>query len=91
MSEGRALTNFTGNAVATVLIGSWTKEFDAARARRVLDGELPFDETTLSGSDHDGMSADTAAVGVQGLEEAAVAEAAAKEDRARQRESLLSR
>ena len=30
MSEARALTNFTGNAVATVLIGTWTKEIDGA-------------------------------------------------------------
>ena len=30
MSEGRALTNFTGNAVATLLIGTWTKEIDAS-------------------------------------------------------------
>ena len=91
MSEGRAVTNFTGNAVATVLIGTWTKEFDAARARRVLRGELPFDETTLSGSDHDGMSSAPDAVGTQGLEEAAVAEAAAKEERAREREASLTR
>lgn len=47
MSEARALTNFAGNAVATVLIGHWTGELDAERARRVLDGELPFDELTL--------------------------------------------
>lgn len=47
MSEARALTNFAGNAVATVLIGTWTKEFDGERARRVFAGELPFDETTL--------------------------------------------
>jgi aerobic C4-dicarboxylate transport protein len=47
MSEARALTNFAGNAVATVLIGSWTKEIDRARVERVLAGELPFDETTL--------------------------------------------
>ena len=91
MSEGRALTNFTGNAVATVLIGTWTKEFDASRARRVLAGELPFDETTLSGDGHDGMSRAADAVGVQGLEEAAVTEAEAKERRAREREQLLSR
>ena len=91
MSEGRALTNFTGNAVATVLIGSWTKEFDAPRARRVLAGELPFDETTLSGSDHDGMSASPDAVGVQGLEQAAVVEAEAKEQRARDRAAQLTR
>jgi aerobic C4-dicarboxylate transport protein len=52
MSEGRAVTNFTGNAVATVLIGTWTKEFDPAQARRVLHGEAPFDEATLNGDDH---------------------------------------
>ncbi|WP_438353319.1 cation:dicarboxylate symporter family transporter [Microbacterium sp. CJ88] len=58
MSEGRAVTNFTGNAVATVLIGTWTKEFDRERAREVLRGERPFDEATLSG---DGHGADTPA------------------------------
>ncbi|MFJ8621581.1 cation:dicarboxylate symporter family transporter [Kitasatospora sp. NPDC093550] len=47
MSEARALTNFAGNAVATVLIGRWTGELDAERARRVLAGEVPFDELTL--------------------------------------------
>ncbi|MBM9504917.1 cation:dicarboxylate symporter family transporter [Actinacidiphila acididurans] len=47
MSEARAVTNFAGNAVATVLIGHWTGEFDAGRARRVFAGELPFDERTL--------------------------------------------
>ncbi|WP_296192016.1 cation:dicarboxylase symporter family transporter [uncultured Microbacterium sp.] len=52
MSEGRALTNFTGNAVATVLIGTWTKQFDAARARGVLSGENPFDEKSLSDGGH---------------------------------------
>ncbi len=88
MSEGRALTNFTGNAVATILIGTWVKEIDSARAKAVLRGEIPFDETTLQGDDHDGMSTATDAVGTQGLEEAAVAEAAAKEERARGREAL---
>ncbi|GAD86667.1 C4-dicarboxylate transporter DctA [Nocardia asteroides] len=47
MSEARALTNFSGNAVATLLIGTWTKTVDADRARRVLDRELPFDEETM--------------------------------------------
>lgn len=47
MSEARALTNFAGNAVATVLVGTWTKEIDKERVRQVLAGELPFDETTL--------------------------------------------
>jgi aerobic C4-dicarboxylate transport protein len=47
MSEARALTNFAGNSVATVLIGTWTKEIDRERVKKVLTGELPFDETTL--------------------------------------------
>src|SRR4029077_8076723 len=33
MSEARALTNFAGNAVATVLLGAWTRELQAARAQ----------------------------------------------------------
>ena len=48
MSEARALTNFTGNAVATVLIGTWTKEIDRDQVRRVLDKELPFDEESMN-------------------------------------------
>jgi aerobic C4-dicarboxylate transport protein len=47
MSEARALTNFTGNAVATVLIGSWTRQIDRAQVDRVLDRIAPFDETTM--------------------------------------------
>ncbi|MET8557371.1 cation:dicarboxylase symporter family transporter [Streptomyces sp. NPDC004959] len=47
MSEARALTNFAGNAVATVLIGTWTKEIDKERVDQVLAGNLPFDEKTL--------------------------------------------
>ncbi|MFE4515515.1 cation:dicarboxylate symporter family transporter [Kitasatospora sp. NPDC056783] len=58
MSEARALTNFAGNAVATVLVGHWTGELDAERARRVLAGEVPFDELTLV--DAHGAPADAA-------------------------------
>ncbi len=47
MSECRALTNFAGNAVATVLIGTWTGGVDRAQLDRVLAGEDPFDETTM--------------------------------------------
>ncbi|MFF3109582.1 cation:dicarboxylate symporter family transporter [Kitasatospora sp. NPDC057904] len=61
MSEARALTNFAGNAVATVLIGRWTGELDAERARRVLAGELPFDERTLIDT-HGGQDAAPTAV-----------------------------
>lgn len=52
MSEARALTNFAGNAVATVLIGTWTGEFDRERATEVLAGRAPFDETTLLDDEH---------------------------------------
>ncbi|MFG6492477.1 cation:dicarboxylate symporter family transporter [Microbacterium sp. P03] len=84
MSEGRAITNFTGNAVATVLIGTWTKQIDKNQVNLVLAGKDPFDETTLSG-DHDGMSTAPDAVGTAGLEAAAVDEALAKERRAAER------
>lgn len=48
MSEARALTNFAGNAVATVLVGTWTKEIDKERVDRVLSGSLPFDEKMIT-------------------------------------------
>jgi aerobic C4-dicarboxylate transport protein len=47
MSEARALTNFTGNAVATVVIGTWTREIDRERVGQVLAGGIPFDETAM--------------------------------------------
>jgi aerobic C4-dicarboxylate transport protein len=52
MSEARALTNFTGNAVATLLIGKWTKEIDMEQARAVLAGDRPFDELSLEPDAH---------------------------------------
>ncbi len=55
MSEARAVTNFTGNAVATVLVASWTGELDRAQVDRVLGGEDPFDEAAFAdGDDHHG-------------------------------------
>ncbi|TLW92501.1 cation:dicarboxylase symporter family transporter [Saccharomonospora piscinae] len=56
MSEARALTNFAGNAVATVLIGSWTKELDREQLNRVITGADPFNEATLV-DDHAGERA----------------------------------
>ncbi|MFJ4652241.1 cation:dicarboxylate symporter family transporter [Nocardia sp. NPDC088792] len=47
MSEARALTNFAGNSVATLLIGTWTKTIDAERVHAVLDRKIPFDETSM--------------------------------------------
>jgi aerobic C4-dicarboxylate transport protein len=52
MSEARAVTNFSGNAVATVLVGSWTKTIDHAKVNAVLGGEDPFDELTMVDDDH---------------------------------------
>ncbi len=57
MSEARAMTNFAGNAVATVLIGQWTGELDRERARQVLAGAVPFDERTLLDADAHGAPA----------------------------------
>jgi aerobic C4-dicarboxylate transport protein len=58
MSEARALTNFTGNAVATLLIGKWVGEFDADRAGQVLSGQLAFDEALVAGHGAAGPAAD---------------------------------
>ena len=52
MSEARALTNFTGNAVATLLVGTWTRQVDREQLTAVLSGSRPFDETTMSADDH---------------------------------------
>ncbi|MFC7431075.1 MULTISPECIES: cation:dicarboxylate symporter family transporter [unclassified Agrococcus] len=57
MSEARALTNFTGNAVATVLIGHWTKQIDHGRVANVLAKRDPFDEATME--DHHGPETST--------------------------------
>ncbi len=47
MSEARALTNFSGNAVATMLVGTWTKTIDNAKVNAVLSGDDPFDELSM--------------------------------------------
>jgi aerobic C4-dicarboxylate transport protein len=52
MSEARALTNFSGNAVATILVGSWTHTIDKERVDSVLRGEDPFNELTMVDDDH---------------------------------------
>lgn len=59
MSEARALTNFAGNAVATVVVGKWTGSVDHAQVRLVLSGGDPFDYATmLDDKAHDGESTD---------------------------------
>jgi aerobic C4-dicarboxylate transport protein len=52
MSEARAVTNFTGNAVATILVGTWTKQIDMGQVARVLSRNAPFDETTMNADAH---------------------------------------
>ena len=57
MSEARALTNFSGNAVATVVIGGWTQSLDHRQMHQVLDGNKPFDERTMVDDNTDDTSA----------------------------------
>jgi aerobic C4-dicarboxylate transport protein len=52
MSEARALTNFAGNAIATVLVATWTSQLDRNRLSAALSGEAPFDEATMLDDDH---------------------------------------
>jgi aerobic C4-dicarboxylate transport protein len=56
MSEARALTNFAGNAIATVLIGTWTGEINRAQVDAVLAGAEPFDETRMIDSHEHGAA-----------------------------------
>jgi aerobic C4-dicarboxylate transport protein len=44
MSECRALTNFVGNGVATVVVSKWEKELDVERMDAVLHGRVPLGE-----------------------------------------------
>ena len=43
MSEARALTNFVGNGVATVVVSKWEKELDTERMDDVLNGRVPVE------------------------------------------------
>jgi len=62
MSEARALTNFSGNAVATILVGRWTNTIDLDRVHHVLNGGDPFDYASMT-DDH-GVSAEDSLVEV---------------------------
>jgi aerobic C4-dicarboxylate transport protein len=44
MSEARALTNFIGNGVATVVVSKWEKELDSARMDDVLHGRTVIED-----------------------------------------------
>ncbi len=64
MSEARALTNFAGNSVATVLIGHWTGTINHGQLDEVLSGQDPFDERTMMDDDHSEGDRSTAIPGV---------------------------
>lgn len=64
MSEARALTNFAGNSVATILIGHWTGGLDRDRLDAVLSGQDPFDETTML-DDHEPVAGEQASIPAQ--------------------------
>jgi aerobic C4-dicarboxylate transport protein len=53
MSEARAVTNFAGNAIATVLVATWTSELDRRQLDEVLSGRRPFDESRMLEDGHD--------------------------------------
>lgn len=60
MSEARAITNFTGNAVAAVLMGKIVHEIDMPRVHDVLNGKIPFDEASLGNDLHGDQHVDDA-------------------------------
>ena len=68
MSEARAVTNFSGNAVATLLVGSWTKTVDKDQVDSVLRGDDPFDELTMVDDDHGAAPAATSGSGPRAAE-----------------------
>jgi aerobic C4-dicarboxylate transport protein len=50
MSEARAVTNFAGNAIATVLVAHWTHGLDREQLDAVLAGDRRFDEAVMVGA-----------------------------------------
>lgn len=62
MSEARAVTNFAGNAIATLVIGSWTSTVDKHKVDAVLSGRDPFDESMIVDDESHGGDAGTAPV-----------------------------
>jgi aerobic C4-dicarboxylate transport protein len=80
MSEARAVTNFSGNAIATVLVATWTKELDRPQLDAVLAGDRPFDEATMLDDDgHGGGSSDDTLADLRDAAEREAAERQAAE------------
>ncbi|WP_330647273.1 dicarboxylate/amino acid:cation symporter [Thioclava sp. FTW29] len=52
MSECRSLTNFIGNAVATIVVSRWEGKLDKEQLHRALNGELPpLPQSTIHSSE----------------------------------------
>src|SRR5205807_328544 len=47
MAQARAMTNMVGNGVATIIVAKWENDFDAGRAKLVLDDVLPGPAATV--------------------------------------------
>jgi len=50
MSQMRGLTNLAGNAVATVVVAKWEKEFDASKAGAIITGHAAGEPELVSES-----------------------------------------
>jgi aerobic C4-dicarboxylate transport protein len=53
LNEGRVFINVLGNAVATIVVGKWEKDFDMDRARAVLRRDPAIPELTVADEDAD--------------------------------------
>jgi aerobic C4-dicarboxylate transport protein len=52
MSECRSLTNFVGNAVATIVVAQWEGAFDQALFERAMAGDpAPIEEVEARSAD----------------------------------------
>ncbi|WP_043445463.1 C4-dicarboxylate transporter DctA [Halotalea alkalilenta] len=58
MSEGRALTNLTGNGIGTLVIARWTGQLDLERLRYVLDNPETVDADALMRADIEGQASE---------------------------------
>jgi aerobic C4-dicarboxylate transport protein len=52
MSECRSLTNFIGNAVATIVVSRWEGALDREQLQRALSGEVQDDVRSVTRLDH---------------------------------------
>lgn len=52
LTQARAMTNLVANGVATVATACWEKEFDAAKAARVLEGD--YSDLPVPATEHPG-------------------------------------